>query len=64
MNERKILKTKPKVDLYAPIVVVCDGVHSKFRKDVVSAKPVANSSFCGFVLDNCNVLILFSLSLL
>ena len=59
------IQIESKVDLFAPIVVVCDGVHSKFRKDVVSAKPIANSSFCGFVLDNCNVLSFsFPLSLL
>ena len=41
--------------LHAPIVVVCDGVHSRFRKQVVSATPSATSSFCGFVLENCEL---------
>ena len=34
----------------APLVVVSDGVFSKFRKDIVTNKPVVNSSFVGFVV--------------
>lgn len=37
--------------LEAPLVVVCDGIFSKFRKDIVHNKPISNSSFVGFVVD-------------
>lgn len=48
-------------EAYAPLVVACDGVNSKFRRQVVQSKPKAESSFVGLVLDNCEVRYLSSL---
>lgn len=42
-------------EAYAPLVVACDGVNSKFRRQVVEGKPKAESSFVGLVLDHCEL---------
>jgi len=39
-------------EAYAPLVIVADGLFSKFRDELVGTKPIVNSSFVGFVVPN------------
>jgi len=39
-------------EIRAPLVVACDGIFSKFRKNVLSGAPVSQSSFIGFVVSD------------
>lgn len=42
-------------EAYAPLVIVADGLFSKFREELVGTKPIVNSSFVGFVVPNMKV---------
>lgn len=46
------VRTKEEGDLYAPIVAVCDGTSSKFRKYFVSTLPTIESYFVGAILES------------
>ena len=43
------------------MVVITDGVFSKFRKEITDRRPIVNSSFAGLVLKNVNVIKFFSI---
>lgn len=37
----------------APLVVVADGIYSRFRKDLIKTKPVPSGHFCGVMMHHC-----------
>ena len=42
-------------NVYAPLTVVCDGLHSRFRKELVDQKTVAKSCFVGVVVKDVDL---------
>ena len=42
-------------EMRAGLVVACDGIFSKFRKNVLTTAPVSQSSFIGFVVSDLEV---------
>ncbi|RCH77538.1 Squalene epoxidase, partial [Rhizopus stolonifer] len=43
-------KSNQEYKFYAPLTIVCDGIFSKFRKEMTVKKPDVRSNFVGFII--------------
>ncbi|KAI9471973.1 MAG: squalene epoxidase-domain-containing protein [Benjaminiella poitrasii] len=48
-------KTEEEFKFYAPLTIVCDGLFSKFRKEITTKTPDVRSNFVGFILTDCEL---------
>lgn len=44
-----------RVKVYAPLTIVADGCFSKFRRQIITKKPIVKSNFVGLVLKDCDL---------